>query len=166
MPKYDKEFKESIIKKMMPPQSKRIAELSEETGITIITLYKWRREAIERGNLVPLDPNNPENWSGALKLAAVIESASMNEAELSEYCRKRGLYVEQIEEWKELAIAGNDRSRLTSEEKAELKRLKLEKIKTDKELKVKEKALAEAAVLLILEKKRQEIWGLTENEEN
>jgi len=166
MPKYNEEFKEKIIKKMMPPESRKISELVEETGISIMTLYKWRREAVEKGHVVPLDPNDPENWSGALKLAVIIETAAMNEAELSEYCRQKGLFVEQIEDWKELAIAGNDRTALTSQEKMELKKLKQDKIRNEKELKIKEKALAEAAIMLILEKKRQEIWGLKGDEED
>ena len=57
---------------------------------------------------MPADPSNPEQWSGQNKLAVVIEIASLNEQNLSEYCRGKGVYVEQIDRWKEAAIAVND----------------------------------------------------------
>ena len=53
---------------------------------------------------VPADSSNPENRSGENKLAIVIESAALNAQELSEYCRKKGLYVEQIARWREAAV--------------------------------------------------------------
>ena len=109
---------------------------------------------------VPADPSNPENWSGQDKLAVVIETAAFNEQELSEYCRKKGLYAEQIAHWKEVAMSGYDApERLTKAERRELQQLKKKNRKTEKELRRKEKALAEAAALLILEKKAQAIWG-------
>ena len=42
---------------------------------------------------MPADPSNPENWSGEDKLSVVIETAALNEQELSEYCRKKGHLV-------------------------------------------------------------------------
>jgi len=45
---YSKERKEAVLQKMMPPINKPVAEVSEETGISVVTLYKWRREAKER----------------------------------------------------------------------------------------------------------------------
>ncbi len=54
---------------------------------------------------MPADPSNSENWSGEDKLMVVIETAALNEQGLSEYCRKKGLYPEQIARWKEGAIA-------------------------------------------------------------
>src|SRR5690606_39989932 len=57
------------------------------------------------GHVVPADPSNPESWSGADKLAVIIETAALNEHELSEYCRKKGLYPEQVQRWREGAAA-------------------------------------------------------------
>jgi hypothetical protein len=55
---------------------------------------------------VPADPSNPENCNGESKLAVVIEAAGLNEEELAEYCRRKGLYVEQVGRWREAAKAG------------------------------------------------------------
>jgi uncharacterized membrane protein len=59
-----------------------------------------------------------------------------------------------------MAMSGYDApERLTKAERRELQQLKKKSRKTEKELRRKEKALAEAAALLVLEKKAQAIWG-------
>ncbi len=89
----------------------------------------------------------------------------MNEAELAEYCRKKGLYQEQIEAWrdtclKQMVRESNQAKQLNQELKEEKKRAK----QLEKDLQKKEKALAEAAALLLLRKKAQAIWGDQEDE--
>ena len=114
---------------------------------------------------MPADDTNPENWKPQDKLAVVIETASLNEAELGEYCRSKGLYPEQIQRWKESALRGyqksdqvdQDISRNRKEDKREIKQLK-------SELRRKEKALAETAALLVLAKKSRAIWGEPEED--
>ena len=85
----------------MPPDARRVADAHRETGVSGPTLYAWRRELQGRGRAVPADPADPESWSGQDKLAVVIETAALNEQALSEYCRRKGPYPEQIEGWKE-----------------------------------------------------------------
>ncbi len=98
-------------------------------------------------------------------MAVVIETACLNEQALSEYCRKKGLYVEQINRWKELALGGYEaRGRLSANERRELKQTKKQKRQIEKELKRKEKALAETAALLVLSKKCNAIWGGKEDD--
>ena len=108
MPRYSEEYKEKIVQKMMPPNSQSVAQISRETGISEPTLYTWKTQYQREGKAVPADPSNPENWSGEDKLAVVIETAVLNEQELSEYCRKKGLYTEQVARWKEMAMSGYD----------------------------------------------------------
>ena len=166
MSRYSPEFRESIIKKMMPPNAQSIASISRETGICSPTLYSWRNQSRREGCVVPADSSNPENWSGADKLAVVIETASLNEAELSEYCRRKGLFVEQIDRWKEGAISGNESgaTRLSVMERREIKLSRQRTRELEKELARKEKALAEAAALLVLKKKLNAMWGEPEDE--
>jgi transposase-like protein len=109
---------------------------------------------------VPADPSNPESWSGENKLAVVIETAGLNEEELAEYCRRKGLYVEQIRRWREAAIAGTQTLRpLSTEERRDLQQERKKTRQLEKELRRKDKALAETAALLVLQKKAQAIWG-------
>ncbi|WP_231702301.1 transposase [Halopseudomonas litoralis] len=111
---------------------------------------------------MPSKPSSPDRWDARAKLAAVIRTASMNEAERSTYCREHGLYPEQLEAWKEafenMGAGGHpaDKAQLTAERK---KSRSLEK-----ELLRKERALAEAAALLTLSKKARAIWGTSEDD--
>ena len=50
---YSKERKEAVLKKMVPPHNRSIVELAREEGISEATLYMWRRQARERGLLLP-----------------------------------------------------------------------------------------------------------------
>ena len=109
---------------------------------------------------MPADPSNPESWSGENKLAVVIETAALNEEELAKYCRRKGLYVEQISRWREAAIAGAQTLRpLSAEERRELQQERKKTRQLEKEFRRKDKALAETAALLVLQKKAQAIWG-------
>src|SRR3546814_1423290 len=89
--------------------------------------------------------------------SAVIQTAPMNEAERSAYCREHGLYPEQLEAWKQAFEAMDAGS--TSADTAQLTAERKTSRKLAKELLRKERALAEAAALLTLSKKAQAIWG-------
>ncbi len=67
-------------------------QLSQESGISDVTLYNWRKQARVEGIAVPADGKNPEKWSSEDKFAIVLAAASLNEAKLAEYCRQKGLY--------------------------------------------------------------------------
>lgn len=164
MPRYNDEFKEQAVKRMMPPNAQSVAEVSRSLGVSEQTLYNWRNQLRRKGKAVPADSSNPENWSGENKLAVVIETAAMNEIDLAEYCRRKGLYAEQITRWREAAIAGAEmRGPLSEEERRELQQERKKTRQLEKELQRKEKALAEAAALLVLAKKAQAIWGEPED---
>lgn len=163
--KYSQERRESVLRKMMPPHNRSISQLAEEEGISEPTLYNWRNEARRKGMLLPDGDNNPEGWTARDKFAAVLESASLNEEETAEYCRKKGIFPEQLKMWREACEAANDWDKqagikLKSEQKTNRRRIK----DLEKELHRKEKALAEAAALLVLQKKVQAIWEDPEDE--
>lgn len=165
MSRYSAERKESVIQKMMPPQNIPISRLAEETGISAVTLYNWRKQARLEGVAVPADGKNPEKWSSEDKFAIVLEAASLNEAELAEYCREKGLYAEQIEAWRTACLQANANSAVQAKAQGEQTKKDHRQIKQLKqELHRKEKALAEAAALLVLQKKARAIWGDAEDE--
>jgi hypothetical protein len=114
--------------------------------------------AREKGVLLPNGDSSPEGWSARDKFAAVLETAVLNETALSEYCRKKGLYPEHIRQWRSACEDANDwdrahNRRLKAELKADRQRIR----DLERDLTRKEKALAEAAALLILRKKLQAI---------
>lgn len=113
-------------------------------------------------------PGNGKNavvWSSADKFGVVLETARMNEAEVAEYCRGKGLFVEQVADWREACQQANtepvERSR---ELREQVKSDRKEIMQLKKDLQRKEKALAEAAALIILRKKAQAIWGEPEDD--
>lgn len=145
---------------MLPPDNMALRRLSQAEGISQATLTKWRAEARAKGRFLPDAHAGPEGWTSRDKLAAVIETASMNEADLGEYCRRRGVYSEQLRVWREACERANDweraaTSRITRETRDDKKRIK----DLERDLARKEKALAEAAALIILRKKAEAIWG-------
>jgi len=96
---YPTERKESVLKKMLPPQSHSIPELARAEGISEATLYSWRKAARAAGRLLPNDAHTPTGWASAEKFAAVVETAALNEMELAAYSRHRGLYPAQLQVW-------------------------------------------------------------------
>jgi len=142
---------------MLPPHNLSPQAVSEQEGISLGTLYKWRKEARTQGTCVPdADASGPEGWSARDKFAAVVETAGMNEHDRAEYCRSRGLYLEQLQQWRAdceraTELADGERRQSGAEARAERKRTKA----LEKALKRKEAALAETAALLTLRKKAQ-----------
>lgn len=165
MPRYSEERKAAVLKKLLPPHNKSIPEVSAEEKISEPTLYNWRSKLRSEGKPVPGSENQSEKWSAQAKLATVIETAGLAEAELSQYCREKGLYSEQIKAWKQACIEGaaqNEQSAETDKKqrKADKKRIR----ELENELRRKDKALAEHAALLVLSKKLNALYGVEDEE--
>ena len=165
MPRYSAERKASVLRKLLPPHNLPIAEVAALEGISEGTLYNWRSEAKQQGVPVPGSGKTSEQWSAEAKFAVVIETVSMSESELSEYCRSKGLYPEQVKEWKQACIQGqHSEAEHRKQEREHAKQDKKEIKALKRELARKEKALAEAAALLVLRKKLNALWGEKEDD--
>ena len=102
----------------------------------------------------------PEGWSSRDKFAAVLETAALNETDLAEYCRKRGLYPAQIGAWRSACEQANDWDRASSARLGRATKEEKKRVKDlERELARKDRALAETAALLVLRKKAAAIWG-------
>lgn len=160
MPRYPEERKQAVLAKMAPPNNMTVPDLANAEGISQATLYNWRKQARQIGAILPSYSATPNHWSSQEKFQAVIQTAAMSEAELGEYCRKHGLYAEQIEAWKAACIAGNDQADAQGSQHGQaLKRERKKSKQLAGELKRKDAALAETAALLTLSKKAEAIWG-------
>jgi len=162
MKSYSEELKANLIARMLPPNSVRVPELARETGIPRDTLYGWRRSA-RTGAARAQDIAPQEGLSSEARFNVVLETASLNEVELSEYCRRKGLFPQQVEAWRETCRQAHG----APMSKAEREKLR-EQAKTiqalETELRRKDKALAEAAALLVLQKKVRALWQDNEAE--
>ena len=159
MARYSSERKASILKKLLPPLNMTVAEVARQEGVALQTLYNWRDKAKKLGRPVPGKKLSTEDWSAGNKLAVVVETMPLSESELSQYCREKGLYPEQVKRWKEECLQGFQSSAATKKEWQRQAKADKFEIKTlKKELRIKEKALAETAALLVLRKKLNALW--------
>ncbi len=164
---YTQEFKESMIQKILLNPDSTVVSFAREANVPESTVATWIRQYKKMNGTTVGSRKNKKQWTAKKKFEAVLATAPMSEAEKSEYCRKHGIYPEQLKEWKKDCISGcrksPDREHLKKAKQKE-QELKRKTRALEKELNRKEKALAEAAALLVLKKKAQEIWGDQEDE--
>lgn len=165
MTKFSEEFKYSIVRRMMPPKNESVSSIAKEIGLTESTLYNWKNNAKSKGMAVPGGEKVSERWSTQDKFSIVVETATLSEIELAEYCRNKGLYVEQVQAWRDACMQANGG---VAEQASQLQKNNREKDrqikKLSQELRRKESALAETAALLVLRKKASAIWGDNEDD--
>lgn len=164
--KYSKQFKIEAVKKVFTREKDTsISSIARSLGIKISTFHGWVK-AMENKDLTEDFPTSgeiiqksPYQWSVKERFDSIIESSKLSKEELSEYCRKKGIFPHHLENWKNEFIKSFSKGRSDS---TETKKLKNEIKTLSFELKRKEKALAEAAALLVLKKKATDLWGLKE----
>lgn len=91
-----------------PQENASIVESAKEEGTSESALCKWRQEAHQMGRLLPASRRAPEGWTSKKKFAAVIKTIAMNKAQVAEYGRKRGLYPEHHQSWREACKQATD----------------------------------------------------------
>jgi transposase-like protein len=120
--KYSEERRAAILSKLLPPDSRSVAEVAAEEGVSVPTLYAWLKQARGNGRLLPDHGQDPEGWTSRDKFSAVVETAAMSEIEVAEYCRQRGLYPEQIQRWRRCCEHANERAEAASLREGEVLR--------------------------------------------
>lgn len=135
---------------MLPPESASPQAVAREIGVGVDTLERWRSESLSK-------PGKEKVWTAAARFEAVITTAAMDEATRSAWCRENGVYPQQLQQWKASAVhslAAPEEARAsplqTKQDKRRIKEL-------ERELRRKDKALAETAALLVLSKKYEAI---------
>jgi len=103
-----------------------------------------------------------KSWSAEAKLKAIVETSALSEEYLGFYLRREGLHSHQLKEWRDEVLKGlSPVLRKTSpkdERDGKIRDL-------ERELHQKDKALANASALLILQKKIDLIWGSKNEDE-
>lgn len=157
---YPAEFKEAAVQKLLRPGNPGLSAVARQLNINFKTLMRWRDEYLGRGQLKK--SKRPKEWTSEQKLNAIMETAGLSDDALGEYCRRNGVHTSQLELWREQCLASMRRG-----PKVDVQRRSLEKENKTlkKELHRKEKALAEAAALLVLKKKADALWGRLEDED-
>lgn len=159
--KYSKRFKESVIRKILPPDSRSVPDVAREMGISDQTVYNWKKK-LENGMALLEEESSPSSLGQLEKFNLLLEGKTLSVDESGKWLREKGLHSEHLNLWEqELKDILKDKE---TELKHENSRLKKEMKELERELRRKEKALAEVAALLTLKKKAAEIWGEKEDD--
>ena len=158
MARYGQTFKDKAVRRLLPPESASAEALSREIGVGEQTLERWRSDALST-------PARERAWTAPARLEAVLSTAAMDEAAKSAWCRAHGVYPQELDAWRQAAtqaLAEPEEARAsplqTQQDRRRIKEL-------ERELRRKEKALAEAAALLVLSKKVEAIFNKDKGED-
>lgn len=159
---YSENFKEAMVEKLCRPNAESASALSEEVGVAQSTLSRWLREYGSVGSMGEEmgKKKRAQNWSAEEKFQAVVTYEGLSEEDRGKYLREHGLFSVDIERWREEMTEVLKKKPKTTKNDPQARRIK----ELESELRRKEKALAEAAALLVLKKKADEIWGDDEDE--
>jgi transposase-like protein len=151
MARYGLKFKERVVARLLAPESAPVEEVSNKVGVSVTTLERWRAEILARP-----DAERSREWSPAARLEAVIATAPLDDTARSAWCREHGVYPAELDSWKRDAIGGLGEPRTENAAAAKQDRLRIKEL--ERELRRKDKALAETAALLVLRKKLAAIF--------
>jgi len=150
---YTESFRAQMVRKMLPPNGRTATALAKETGVAQPTLSKWLRDA---RSAMGEEEKAKKKWTATEKLRVVVEAAKLKDSELGAFLRREGLHEALLQQWRAGAEAGlTEVARKKAKTSPEGKRIR----ELERELRRKERALAEASALLILKKKAAAIWG-------
>lgn len=158
---YPQAFKENMVRRLTGPHAVSAGTLAEEVGVPQSSLSRWLREARTLGPMKKQkepskEPRSPREWTPEEKIKALVAADGLSDEELGAFLRREGLHEAQLQQWRETmqAALGNGKPKKRKGSNADTKRIK----KLEKELRRKEKALAEVTALLVLQKKVNAYW--------
>ena len=152
MARYGQAFKDRVVARLLPPESASVDEVAREVGVGAQTLERWLSDALSR-------PARERAWTAAARLEAVIATAAMDEATRSAWCRENGVYPQQLQQWRDnatQALAEPEEARASPQQtKHDRRRIK----ELEREVRRKDRALAETAALLVLSRKLEAVFN-------
>ena len=157
------EFRRAAVQKFRSRGSRSVGEVARILGVSSWSLYQWAKRY---GNDDGMRRNRrARDRSAQEKLKAVIEYEGLEGDKQGEYLRREGLHSDDIAGWKKSMEGGLEGGAgLSAASRTERAQDKQKIKELERELRRKDKALAETAALLVLKKKADLIWGSGENE--
>ena len=134
-------------------------QMSEKLGLHHTSIRTWIKLHAN-----PSSMKKSKEWTPEAKLEAIAKTFSMSENELGEFLRTNGLHSNQIEEWKR-EFYNSQKSAGRPKVDPELSELRAKEKELSKDLKRKDRALAEMSARVILLKKSRLLFGETEDDE-
>lgn len=157
--------KEAIVQQALNRGTKPLELIARENNIGYSTLQKWIRK-VSQGQ--PLTRASKSKHGANVRSQTeqfnhILATHNLDEVSLGKYCRKHGIYSHQLKTWRESFMSSPQKTK-NPNQSLELKQLRDENKRLQKDLRRKEKALAEASALLIMKKKADLIWGVNEGD--
>ncbi|MFX2612004.1 hypothetical protein V6282_25805 [Enterobacter mori] len=100
------ELKERTIMHFLPPYNWSLRQVADDIGAGVSTVHGWHQQ-LEMEGLIAQKQDQTDGHSPEQIFSILLETSTMSEHKLSEYCRKNGLYAEQIRLWKQNCHAAN-----------------------------------------------------------
>ena len=160
------EAKESIILQVLNRKDTSIESIARLNNVGVSTLGRWLRN-YRAGKSLSYgisEAKVPHDLRRQAQLNHMIATHHLDELSLGEYCRQHGLYSHQLNQWREEFMKDPISKQQAFNSSKEIKALQAENKALKKELRRKDKALAETSALLILKKKAHLIWGESEED--
>jgi transposase len=164
--KFSQSFKLQAVEKALnkAPET-NMQEMADSLGVGYSTLQKWIADARTgkqkttegMGSMSLQQEKRPQDWSPEARLEMIIHCAGMEPEQASQACREQGIYPHHLKQWRQdfvKVIAVNTKSA-----DGDVRKLKQENNELKKDLNRKNKALAEAAALIVLQKKVSALWS-------
>lgn len=153
---YSSEFKEQALRKAHERSEKTLPAIADELNLPLGTLKNWLKESSKSGDMSAPTSGPAANWTAAQRLNALNECHGLKDQALHAWCRERGLFEHQLQQWR-VQFCAIDKPVVSALDCA-LRHAKQKNDQLERELRRKDKALAEAAALLVLQKKFQALW--------
>ena len=141
--KYAVGFKKAVVEKLLNRGARPVAAILEEAGISSPTLYQWKADFANIARMKNKQ-ERPQDRSPEEKLNALIAFENLPLDRRGEFLRKQGLHEEHLQTWRkqiEAALQPVNKQAERSERAADRRRI----IELEKDLRRKDKALAETA---------------------
>jgi len=156
---YSKEFKDNALRKARERSELPLKDIADSLNLPLGTFKNWIKQSNKENALIgavslPADLAS-KSWGAAQRLQALLESHALQGQALHAWCRENGLFEHQLRQWRSEFCQSTE---VKSPADAELRLVKQKNVQLERELRRKEKALAEAAALLVLQKKFQALW--------
>lgn len=160
--KYTKTFRDSILRKVLPPENRSVSSVSKEMGVAVVTINSWLAK-LKSGTLSLEEDGASSCRNANEKLNLLLEYQKVTAENEGEWLRQNGLHSEHLTIFKqELSEIVANRS---DEKDKRIKELEKKLKETEKELLRKNDALAEMAALMMLKKKLDSKYhGITDED--
>lgn len=155
MKRHSAEFIEQAIEQVLSRGERSVQSIAEELNVKFNTLKYWMKNKSVTKRLHPEREKRPQDWTIQEQLQALNETHDLTDEKLQEWCRARGLFVHHLDAWRSAFCAAGQDATVGARE---VRSLKDEVAQLRRELDRKDKALAEAAALLVLQKKFRALW--------